>query len=186
MHYTITIRGIRPFAFARDYSDKRLNPATSLDGKRKKSPAELEHIEHTQFLRSFYVRDDKLFVPNNNLRQMIVDGARKFRNGSQAISGTLVEGDGEFQYDGPTPEKMYEAPLFVLRRSIPNAAGSRSIAINPVVPEWKTRFRVFAEPSLAPEADLKKWITEAGKLVGIGGNRTLGYGRFVLESCEQG
>jgi hypothetical protein len=51
-------------------------------------------------------------------------------------------------------------------------------------PGWRTQFSFSFDDKIVSSIQVKKVLEDAGRMVGIGDGRILGYGRFEIEECK--
>lgn len=182
------IKGTRHFSPARDISDPTLpehQHIKNLIKQAKGSELGQVELERHLFNYAFYVKDGNLYVPARVIRQALVEGAkRKYKKGKDAQAAIIVDEDATFEYVGVPYTEMFGKPEYMYRRMIPNASRSRSVAIHPRIPNWEAMVTFWFDDSIVSEHDVLTWLTNAGALVGIGGNRTMGFGKFKVVDVE--
>lgn len=51
-------------------------------------------------------------------------------------------------------------------------------------PGWQAAFTIFWDKTLVSRGEMEAAIIDAGRFVGVGNGRAIGFGRFALESCR--
>jgi len=124
-----------------------------------------------------------LVIPSNNIRSLIVEGARKRKLGKQAEAGVTVESDGEFRHDGPSDLNDLAADRrFTDRRPVGNKTAT-VMRTRPIFRTWAVEFTLFIDPELIEPAAVRQALDMAGRMIGLGDYRPL-YGRFSVETFE--
>ena len=124
-------------------------------------------------------------IPPAALRSCIESAARKFKQGPQVREGLLVESIDTFSYDqrlGKTVEELSKTVQFttnvvVQRNRIPRTRAKFD--------EWGVTFIVETDDELVDVPQLQRWLTIAGRRVGLGDwrpEKSGDYGRFDLVS----
>jgi len=83
-------------------------------------------------------------------------------------------------------EKDASKPVYLDIRGVmnPNSKGRNVRYRIACSPGWKTCFSFSFDDSIISKAQIKKLCEDAGKMVGIGDGRVLGYGRFNIENSN--
>jgi hypothetical protein len=177
----------------------QLNPLSreikAISAKRS-NKTEQDHAElaRLQFLGSlYYVEGKGVVVPGEWLMRALVNAGGAVRKGSvRAVGGGtqiqrgLIGLAGQYiplQYDGPRkPEELY-AKGFYDRRLVNGSPSSRGGSL---VPKTRAKFEKWgfdADVSVDQEqldvSALEEYLAFAGRLVGVGDGRSLGFGRFI-------
>lgn len=149
----------------------------ALTGKKSKTDADHLAIRQIEFAAGIYF-DHLLgpYIPAKNLRKMLIEGARKKKQGKQFEAGIFVCDDAKLLYDGPRDlESLYEQFAWTV------PAGNQSATImrtRPKFDDWACEFEVMVETSLVGHDDLVEALKSAEIAVGICDARSLGMGRF--------
>jgi hypothetical protein len=69
-------------------------------------------------------------------------------------------------------------------RNPASAAGNLRYRVA-VGPGWKAKFSLLFEDTIVAPQVLQAVVTDAGKLVGLGDGRTIGFGRFEVASYDE-
>lgn len=51
-------------------------------------------------------------------------------------------------------------------------------------PGWQAAFTIFWDKTLVSRGEMEAAIIDAGRFVGVGNGRAIGFGRFIIESCR--
>lgn len=113
---------------------------------------------------------------------MLIEAARKDKNGKQFESGVFIEEHSPIQYEGPrTVQGMIDrGPEFMWT----TAAGNQQATImrtRPRFKKWSIEFVVLTEPSLVTRDMIVNALRHAEIAVGICDARSIGCGRFTAE-----
>ncbi len=185
---TVRLTGKTPLVLHNNQCVNPRNPlkkqiaAITSKGKRK-TDADHEQLERLEFIASLYINDQLgPFLPAQNLRKMLIEGARKEKNGKQFESGIFVNDDSPILYEGPrTIDAMIAAgDQFMWTTPVGNQAATimRTRARFKI---WACEFIVYLEDSLVTEDMLRGALKHAEISVGIGDGRSVGCGRFKSE-----
>jgi len=168
----------------RDPIKKAISAITS-KGKRK-TEADLDELERLEFVAGLYY-DEKMgpYIPSQNIRKMLIEGARKVKLGKQFESGVFITDDVPVQYDGPRDfEDMWKLrDKFAWTTVVGNQKAS-ILRTRPRFKQWSVEFSVILEESLVSVDDLKTALKHAEIAVGLCDGRSVGCGRFFAEVLE--
>ncbi|MFC1531145.1 hypothetical protein ACFL5T_02760 [Gemmatimonadota bacterium] len=158
---------------------KALKQVTS---KRKKTDADHEKMAHLEFLGSLYVNGDgEPIIPDRMLEAVIIEGAKKSKNGPQAKAGVFVMKHAVLDYDGPhDAEGLWEKPEFRLTAGV-RVQRARVMRTRPKFDEWAADVEITYNDDVANDTDIVEWLEKAGEVVGLGDWRPR-YGRFTVEA----
>ena len=151
--------------------------------KGKKTESDLEELERLEFLSGLYMHDQHgPIVPVANIRRMLIDGARKDKNGKEFESGVFVVEDAPILYDGPRDaEGMWqERERFAWSTVVKNQRAS-ILRTRPRFKTWAVEFQVDIEDSIVSLDMLNTALMRAAVMCGIGDGRSIGCGRFNFE-----
>jgi hypothetical protein len=136
----------------------------------------------------------QLFLDAPAVFAMIRDGGRYTKRGrgtlQTAIVATVhVEEEriflDRFLPEGTVPAEP-TAPVFIDVRGVRmKASGARNVRYRLAASKsWRASFHVIWDKSLVSRNQLKAACIDAGKYVGIGDGRTIGFGRFEVSTFE--
>ena len=162
---------------------KRLTPLTS---KKKKTDDDHEEIAHIEWEAGMYYDEDLgPFIPGRMIKAMLIQGAKKTKDGPKIKSGVVVMTDKcKLEYSGPRDlEKMWKAKKFVDMRSVV-VQRARLMRCRPIFPEWSVTAEIVFDGGVIDRADIVRIAETAGALVGMGDYRPENggdFGRFTVE-----
>lgn len=163
------------------------------DAKRaKKSDESLEEMARREFQGSLYHDDDiGPYIPGDALQAMLVEGARKAKQGRDFVSVSVEEDRAPLEYVGPRErDALWADDKFVFTKAV-KVQTSRVMRTRPLFRNWKTSFTLTIEDDSAVDsADVEAALTTAGRMVGLGdwrpgsprGGR---YGRFSVDVFQE-
>ena len=164
---------------------KKAISAITAKGKRK-TEADLDELERLEFVAGLYY-DEQMgpYIPSQNIRKMLIEGARKVKLGKQFESGVFITDDVPVQYDGPRDfEDMWKLrDKFAWTTVVGNQKAS-ILRTRPRFKQWSVEFSVILEESLVSVDDLKTALKHAEIAVGLCDGRSVGCGRFDAEVLE--
>lgn len=151
-----------------------------ISSKRKKTDADYEEMARIEFMAGLYLNGDGPVLPANMLDSMIVNGAKKSKEGPTAKSGCFCLEHAKLEYDGPrTANELWEDENFRFS-SIVRVQTSRVSRMRPIFNEWSAVVNLNIEDTLVNPKRVEEWLNAAGTQVGLGDWRPQ-YGRFTAE-----
>lgn len=155
---------------------QRLKAVTS---KRKKTEDDYRQMAEIEWYGGLYTQEGKVIIPGNVIEAMLIDAAKKTRQGSAAKAGLMCMDDFPLIYEGPQDiDELWKGGEHVLTCGV-RVRGSRVMRTRPKFDEWSLYFSVLYEPSLLDENDVRKFVKTAGEIVGLCDWRPR-FGRFVV------
>ncbi len=150
----------------------------SISGKRKKTDADYEELAKIEFMAALYIDKTGPIVPAANVDSMLVNAAKKLREGPLVKSGVFCLKNASLEYDGPRdPDGLWNAETFrhvaIVRVQMARVARTR-----PVFNEWAADVSLNIEDSLVNPAQVDAWMNVAGSQIGLGDWRPQ-HGRFT-------
>jgi hypothetical protein len=111
---------------------------------------------------------------------VLINGAKKSREGLVAKSGVFSEGHADLVYDGPrTADELWEDESF-RKVSLVRVQSNKVERTRPIFEEWSAEIVVNYEDTLVNVTRVEEWLAAAGTQVGIGDWRPQ-HGRFTVE-----
>lgn len=189
----VEIEGIKPFLFHKFNIESIRDMAKVKTGSAGNDPEEWK--------KSFFHNDGKLYVPGNYIFSTLKKGSFYTKSGRGSIQSTWISAiqveDEIIFFDREIFKNWEEMPLeevpvdpnekvYVDVRMVanPNTKGRNVRYRVALSPPWKLYFNLILDDSLVSVQQAKKVVQDSGKLVGIADGRTLGYGRFKVNSFE--
>jgi len=156
----------------------KLLKATS--SKRTKTEADHEEMARLEFMAGLYLDKDGPILPANVLDSVIVNGAKKSKEGTMAKSGCFCLEHARLEYDGPrTANELFADDNFRFSALV-RIGMARVSRMRPIFKEWSTMITLHMEDTLVNPSQVDKWLNDAGTQVGICDWRPQ-YGRFTAE-----
>lgn len=162
-----------------------LNPFSKamkeISGKRKKTDTDYEAMANIEFKAGLYVdAKNNVIVPSRVLESVLVEGAKKSKEGKLALSGMFVDTDATFTYDGypMTIDELMNSPDHRLCVAV-RVGMSKVMRTRPHFKNWTAKFKVSLNSDVANEGQLRRWVEDAGAYVGIGDWRPR-HGRYEI------
>ena len=187
--YTVTLTGTSPLLCHNGQTADPLNPFSkkmkSLSAKRPKTDADLEKMREVEFHAGLYVDEaGEITMDTRVIEATVHGGAKKTKQGKDALAAMFIEHGVDFQYAGPRGiTERYADPKCAL--VVPVKVGmAKVMRCRPIFHDWSLTFDVSVMGDMVNEESLKRWLDDAGQLVGIGDWRPR-YGRFVVTQFEE-
>ena len=137
-------------------------------------------MAHIEFLASLYMNADGPILPANMLDAMILNGAKKSKEGPIAKSGCFCLEHACLEYNGPrSAEELWKDEIFRFS-AIVRVGQARVARMRPIFHEWSAVISLNIENSLVNPSRVYEWLETAGVQVGLGDWRPQ-YGRFAAE-----
>lgn len=185
---TITIQGERPILFH----------GFSVDSipLGKKEQTGVAGNDPEEWKRSVLkTADNQLYVTSSYIFGCLRDGGKHIKSGrgniQSKIASTLVVQDEIILLDRFVPPEAKlprenTAPVYLDVRSVKNpATKGRNVRYRIAAsPGWKTTFSIEWENTVVSRDEMRSALESAGSLVGLGDGRSIGMGRFKVESFE--
>lgn len=189
----VEIKGIRPILFHAFQIEAISNMSKVKTGSAGNDPEEWK--------RTLLEKNNQLYVPASYISGCLKEGSKYTKAGrgtvlKSFISCTIVTSDiclidrhlpdGWQQMTAEQFEKDSSKPVYLDIRGVmnPNSKGKNIRYRVACSPGWKTGFTFTFDDTVISQAQIKKIVEDAGKMVGIGDARVLGYGRFSVENIE--
>ena len=182
----IEIKGKSPMLMHSDRFANPLDPLTKahkeLTGKRKKTDDDQIAIAKSEFIGGCYWNARTgFFMPAQNLDSCLIAAAKlqklgvKFKQGVQVLEDELPL----IGFEKLTPEKLWEKPDYIDARGV-KVGMAKIIRYRPIFRQWSLNATVMVNEDVVNISEVKKAITDAGALIGLGDYRPR-FGRFNVE-----
>jgi hypothetical protein len=164
--------------------DKFARQLKALTGKRKKQEEDYEAMAKVEFLAGLYLDEKGSYIlPGHNLEAVMLEGAKRDKNGKQVHGGAFIDYDPVLKFTGSekSPEELWSGGEHALMVSVCVNNRQRIMRTRPIIPAgWNTTFDVTYDPGIVSEDMIRQAFDVAGRERGIGDWRPK-YGRFVVE-----
>lgn len=139
--------------------------------------------------------DGRLYIEPSYVFGCVRDGARYTKNGrgsiQSAVAATVQVVDDRIYMANrympkDTPPRDPEQDVYLDVRSVKNpATKGRNVRYRVAAKTgWETGFTLLWDASVVNRGQLAAVLNDAGKLVGLGDGRSIGFGRFEVESFD--
>ena len=180
------ISGKSPFLMHSDRFANPLDPLAKahkeLTSKRKKTDDDHIAIARSEFIGGCYWRKDRgFFLPAQNLDACLIAAAKMQKLGTHFKRGVqVVEDELPFLgFEKKTPEQLWDNPDFIDCRGV-KVGTSKIMRYRPIFRTWSMVANVAVDEEVVNINEVKKAITDAGALIGLGDYRPR-FGRFNVE-----
>lgn len=192
MQVLIELKGTTPLiqhnARMVDSADEFTRLIADITAKKKKTAADYEEIAHLEFLGGLYYDPDiGVHIPTWNIIRAFEDGGKISRQGTAIVRAVAASTDRvKLEYDGPRkPEELWQIPSFRFRKAV-GVNRNRVIRVRPQFRKWALTLQADILDDVIDLDDFSRIVEIAGRAVGIGDARKLGYGRFTATIVEAG
>lgn len=155
-----------------------------ISSKRAKTESDYEEMARLEFLSGLYMSPDGPVIPTYVIDSMMVNAAKKFKEGQTAKSAVFCLANASLEYDGPRQADELvkdERFRFVANVRVGQARVSRT---RPVFEKWSCIVEVQIENTLVNPSRVDEWMFVAGTQIGLGDWRPQ-HGRFIVERLTQ-
>lgn len=184
---TVEIVGVRPFLW------HAFTPEAIPIGKKEKTG--VAGNDPLEWQRSVLVADHgQLYVRHTYIFGCLRDGAKfsPYKRGSlqPLLSSTLLVLDRVIPiHNRSLPDSLTTddtAPIYLDVQSVRNpTTRARNVRYRVAAsPGWAARFQITWDKTVIAREQMRSIIIDAGRLVGVGDGRAIGYGRFELNAFE--
>jgi hypothetical protein len=181
---TLTIEGTRPLLFHAFTPE-----AIPVSGKRERSG--VAGNDPTEWRRTVLVSDGRLYLEPTYVFGCLRDGARftpRKRGTLQPyLTATLLVLDDRVWLNRTLPAELLadpEQPVYLDVRSVRNpATKARNVRYRVGLARgWTSTFRIRWDRTVISRGEMEAVAIDAGRLVGVGSGRAIGFGRFELRA----
>ena len=187
----IRIKGLKPLLI------HAFGPEILSATKTKKEKCGVAGNDPSEWLRTVLYKPNKqLYFPPEYAFALVRDGAKYTKRGRGSIqplvAATLIVTSEEMLFDRFLPDDIYcltnnrNSPVYLDVRAVNNpTTRKRNIRYRVALsPGWSTQFRISWDASIVSQQEMEASIIDAGKFVGLGDGRAVGFGRFELEQMD--
>ena len=139
------------------------------------------HSEGISIAPGSYVAEEnaRIIIPGTMLEAMLINAAKKAKNGGAFKAGIICDGDFELGYDGPKNiDELWASGKFVHRCSV-RVTTNRVMRTRAIFRNWSLKFSVSFNPEVLDESNVTEAVETAGSLVGLADYRPR-FGRFNI------
>lgn len=186
----VLVRGIRPILWHRFGPD-----ALPLEKREKTGVAGNDPEEWKRTV--LRTKEGQLYLEPSYVFGCLRDGARHTKKGKGSIqplvASTLQVLTDRLLVDRFVPENLYpdlinavdELVYLDVRGVVNKATKGRNVRYRVAAsPGWTCSFTIAWDKTVVSRGEMESVVHDAGKLVGLGDGRNIGFGRFLVESFE--
>lgn len=184
--FQITCIGTSPLmmhsARLADPLDPVVKEIKSYSKKKSKTDDDHDKMAYLEYLGGMYFAEGVgPYLPAANLRKVLIEGARKTRQGKNVEMGLFIDTlVNPIAYEGPrTIDELWKDKNFVDRTCV-KVQSSRVMRTRPVFHQWAVDATCTYDPSVLDFEQIEDFARTAGNYIGLGDYRPL-YGRFRVE-----
>jgi hypothetical protein len=153
--------------------------------KRKKTEEDRKLISDLEWEGGLYIHNGVISMPTANVLRAFVETAKIGKQGKTITRAlTPTELSVPLIYSGPQDLEELKSKLEFRDQAMVRVGTQRVLRTRPIFRSWG----VFLEWELLTEvldlSDFERIVIQAGRVEGLGDNRTNGYGRFAAEVGE--
>jgi hypothetical protein len=136
-----------------------------------------------EFMAGLYMDENGPILPAFVIDSLVINGAKKSKEGQIAKSGCFCLQHAKVEYDGPRKADELWADERFRFSAIVRVGQARVARMRPVFKEWSTVIALNAEDTMVNPARVEEWLVSAGTQVGVGDWRPQN-GRFTVERID--
>jgi hypothetical protein len=166
-----------------DPTNKWTKLIKQISSKRQKTDADYEEMARLEFMAALYLDENGPIIPTFVIESVVINGAKKSKEGQTAKSGCFCPEHARLEYDGPRkPEELWADERFRFS-AIVRVGTARVARMRPIFKEWSAVITLSAEDTMVNPSRVYEWLTAAGTQVGVGDWRPQN-GRFTVEKID--
>lgn len=177
--FQVRIEGITPILINRFHEEAQEEASSSFRSARKERLSPQEDAASR-----LYSNDNGSFLPAENIRQSIIEAAKRFKLGRRAATTDVAAAVYLSPFELPLEGEWHVDSRAVV---IP-ATGGRILRHRPMFDDWSVVFKLQIDTDTGiDERLIKEVVSSSGKLVGIGDFRPARkgpYGRYNIALWE--
>lgn len=151
-----------------------------VSGKRAKTDADHIRMAEIEFMAGLYMGEDGPIIPNFVFDSMLVNAAKKSKEGPTAKSSVFCTNHSRLEYDGPrTAEELWLEERF-RHVALVRVGMARIARTRPVFNVWSTIAEFNVETTVVNPGRIDEWMVVAGTQIGLCDWRPQ-HGRFTVE-----
>lgn len=160
-----------------DPLNKYAKAMKAVSSKRAKTDADYEEMARIEFTAGLYMNGNGPCIPAHVIDAVLVNAAKKVKEGMSAKASVYCPEHADLEYDGPRDVAEMWADERFRHVAAVRVSMARVMRTRPVFREWKAKVTVKYEDSLVNLSQLDRWMEIAGSQIGVGDWRPQ-HGRF--------
>lgn len=154
-----------------------------ISGKKKKVDSDYEEMARLEFLAGLYMDETGPILPATVIDALVVNSAKKSRDGMTAKSGVFCLEHARLDYDGPrTADELWADERFRFSALV-RVGTARISRTRPMFKNWSCVIKLHLEDTLVNTERVYEWLVTGGTQVGLCDWRPQ-YGRFTVSKVE--
>lgn len=157
--------------------DRYAKMMKEVSSKRNKTDADYELLARIEFMAGLYMSKDGPIIPAQNIDAMLINAAKKVKEGMIAKAGVFCLEPALMEYDGPRDDEGLWADESFRHIALVRVGTARVARCRPVFNEWSAVVTINYEDTVVNIGAIDRWFQLAGTQVGLGDWRPQ-WGRF--------
>lgn len=158
--------------------DRYAKMMKAVSGKRSKTDADHEQMARIEFMAGLYMGEDGPIIPAQNIDAMLINAAKKVKEGQLAKAGVFCLEHTRLEYEGPRDDEGLWADESFRHTALVRVGTARVARTRPVFNKWSATVTINYEDTVVNIGAIDRWFQLAGTQVGLGDWRPQ-WGRFV-------
>lgn len=154
-----------------------------ISSKRAKTEADYEEMARIEFLAGLYMSPDGPVIPSYVIDSMLVNAAKKNKEGMVAKSAVFCANHASLEYDGPRDADTLWKDEGFRHVAIVRVGMARVARTRPTFRQWSCVVELEVETTLVNPERVDEWMHIAGAQVGVGDWRPQ-HGRFTAQRLD--
>jgi hypothetical protein len=155
-----------------------------ISGKRAKTDSDHIRMAEIEFMAGLYMGEQGPIIPNFVFDSMLVNAAKKSKEGTIAKSSVFCVNHSDLDYEGPRKaEDLWELEQF-RHVALVRVGMARIARTRPVFTKWSTVAEFNVETTVVNPGRIDEWMEVAGTQVGLCDWRPQ-HGRFTVERLTE-
>ena len=153
-----------------------------ISGKRKKTDADFEELARLEWYAGLYVNDDgKIIIPSDVMDAVLINGAKKSKQGSTAKSAIWVSEDSLLNFPGHemSIDDLWKDEGMRFKKAV-KIGTSKVMRTRPIFKKWHFDVSIEYDELQLNKSSIVSILKDAGRMVGVCDWRPK-YGRFEVE-----
>lgn len=153
----------------------------AITGKRKKTDDDHQRMEMLEWFGGLYEEKGVIVQPVRKVLKSAIEAARISKQGKHVERAVILDGiTTPLEYDGPRdPTEVYATGNYTSRLSV-GVNGKRVMRVRPEFFPWSlTVTGTLIDDAGLNFDELERILDLAGRAIGIGDGRSIGYGRYA-------
>ena len=155
----------------------------AVTAKRKKTEEDRKIISRLEFQGSLYVEEGRVVVPKTNVRKCFQEAAKVTKKGKDIARALAAQGElnAPLAYSGPKQMVELVKDQSFFDTTMVGVGTKRVLRTRPIFRSWALDIEWELITTVMDYEVFEEIVHLAGRIEGLGDNRTGGYGRFEAE-----